>query len=104
MYCCLALQHGTITNETKLQMLKAVFQGMKNVVQPLKKDMGCRVTYEVFDDRTVLALCSTIDREKILQAAIYFESADVKTAYGVGETKEMAREKAMKHLNIEMKC
>ncbi|MBO8157800.1 MAG: hypothetical protein H0Z32_15345 [Bacillaceae bacterium] len=102
MYCCLVLHHSTITNETKLQMLKAVFQGMKHVVKPIKKGNQPQVIYEIFDDQTVLALCDHIDKEKLLQTAIYFESSDVKTSYGMGETREGAKQEAIEKLKIEI--
>ncbi|MBB6455083.1 hypothetical protein HNQ94_003578 [Salirhabdus euzebyi] len=97
VYSCLVLRHEEITNHTKLYMLMATLNGQNAYTSNSEYHLEEPV-FEIVDEQTVLALCKSVQKEVILQAAIQFETAAVYTSFYFDSAKKIARRRALRNI------
>lgn len=77
MVSCLILYHSTITSLTKCKILRAMFHEEEFEIN-------------VIEDHTVIIFIWNLDKEKIWQAVVNFETTNMKLGYDFGERKKDA--------------
>ncbi|WP_164670011.1 hypothetical protein [Virgibacillus doumboii] len=86
MVSCLILYHDSITNLTKIMILRAIF---------LDKEFEI----DIVDAGTTVIYIWNVNKMAIWQAALALETTNIKTGYGFGKRKADAWNDAMRILN-----
>ncbi|WP_373895378.1 hypothetical protein [Virgibacillus sp. CBA3643] len=86
MVSCLILYHTTITSLTKCKILRAMFHEEEFEIN-------------VIGENTVIIFLWNLDKEKVWQAVVNFETTNMKVGFGFGERKRDAITEARKVLD-----
>lgn len=86
MVSCLILYHSTITSLTKCKILRAMFKEEEFEI-------------DVIENNTVMIYLWNVEKERIWQAAIDFETTNIVSGYGFGRRKIDARIQAFEVLH-----
>ncbi|UJL47311.1 hypothetical protein KFZ58_05220 [Virgibacillus sp. NKC19-16] len=81
MVSCLILYHSTITSLTKCKILRAMFHEEEFEIN-------------VIGENTVIIFLWNLDKEKVWQAVVNFETTNMKIGYGFGDRKNDAIKEA----------